>query len=60
MKHIVGLCILFILMALLLKCHLHKRDFFTPSKTPLDQENTLFLNSPIDNLDYQTPVFLSI
>ena len=49
--------VLLILIYLLICCRTHK-DYFSPSNKPLEQENTLLMNSPIDDIDYITPVFI--
>lgn len=37
-----------------------KKEKFTPSKKPMEHENSLFLNGPFDDVDYQTPVFYAM
>jgi hypothetical protein len=49
--------ILLILLILLLQCRT-KKDYFSPSNKPVGQENTLLMNSVIDDIDYITPVFI--
>ena len=51
------LIILLLLLILLIQCR-GKKDYFSPSNKPLGQENTLLMNSPIDDIDYITPVFI--
>ena len=48
---------LLILIYLLIECRTNK-DYFSPSNKPVGQENTLLMNSPIDDIDYITPVFI--
>ena len=57
MNEIVLSCILFALVVLFIRCR--TRDGFSPSNKPLEQENTLLMMNPFDNVDYQTPVFLA-
>ena len=50
---------LLVLIVSLLKCYLDKRqESFSLSTKPFDVENTLLHNSPVDNIDYQTPTFV--
>ncbi len=34
-----------------------RKESFTPSNKPMDHENSLLMNGPFDEVDYQTPAF---
>jgi hypothetical protein len=53
---VIIVCVVGILF-LIKKC---SKDGFTLSRKPFEEDNSLFLNNPFDNIDYQTPVFEKI
>jgi hypothetical protein len=58
-----SLVIIFMLaLFCLLYCATNKsnRDGFSLSKKPFEEDNTLFLRNPFDDIDYVTPVFEKI
>lgn len=56
-----ALVIVFVIMLLcLISCWTNKREGFSLEKKPFEEDNTLFLRNPYDNIDYVTPVFEKI
>lgn len=54
-EYIIVLMVLYVLMKNPYGC---SRERFSLSKRPFEEENTLLMQTPVDHIDYQTPMFI--
>jgi hypothetical protein len=52
--------LLIVLLVLLLACNARRKDGFSLSKKPMEEDNSLLHRNPFDDVDYQTPMYYKI